>query len=204
MPLFWTHLVVIGLSLLVLLASFFKSWIYRFQTFTTSLMGIFAAIGIVYAACFLGIAWATAKDVGENTIFDPAYFPAAAIFGIAYLGGAIVVHILLLRKRLREGHSAARAMGNLAAVSGAYKAKSFWIISGVVAIATIAGNTITRGQYTTFTIGTLAFLVFASITPSLPIELAYLTHLKAHDRRYWESRPPKVPKKESKASVLSS
>jgi hypothetical protein len=37
----------------------------------------------------------------------------------------------------------------------------------------------------------LGFLLFASVTTSLPVEFAYLTYLKSRDKKYWERRPPK-------------
>ena len=106
-----------------------------------------------------------------------------------YLCGAILVHVLLLRKRLLEGHSEKRTMGNYLAASSVYSSKSLWIIFGV---AVIGPNLLTGGRYVLVTLGALMFLVFASAFTSLPVEIGYLTYLKSRDKKYWEERPPKI------------
>lgn len=191
LPLFHAQLWAIGFSILVGVLSAFKSWVFRFQVFASSLSVLFALIGWVYALCFLALGIA-------SFVNDPAYFGGAMVsrdrltllsaVGCLYVCGAVCVHVLLLRKRLREGHSAKRTLGNLVAASSVYSSKSVWIIFGA---AVIVPNVLTEGEYVMLTFGILGFLLFASVTTSLPVEFAYLTYLKSRDRKYWEERPPK-------------
>ena len=194
LPLFYAHLVVIGFSFVVCVVSAFQGWVYRFQVFSSGLMTLFALIGWVYALCFmaLGIAslvpdtlWGSAGGVmvsGERL----ALF---SVIGFVYVCGAFVVHVLLLRHRLRVGHSEKRTMGNFLAASSAYSSKSLWII---FVVALVGPNVLTGGEYLFVTVGGLLFLVFASVCPSLPVEFGYLAYLKSQDRKYWEQRPPKI------------
>ena len=189
LPVFVLHLVVIGISLLIWVLTAFRWWVYRYQVLSASLMWGFSVVGWVYAWCFnaVGIA-ATVDDPSGGDMVDTTRMSVFAIVGFAYVCGAAVVHVLLLRKRLREGHSIERTLGNLGAVPKVFRRKSLWIIFAVVVIGP---NVLTLGKYAYLTVGVVMFLLFASVLPSLPVEFAYLVYLKSRDRTYWEKRPPK-------------
>ena len=192
--LFYAHLVVIGFSLVVCVVSAFQGWVYRFQVFSSGLMTLFALIGFVYALCFmaLGIASTVPNPEWEfagGAMVSGERLAIFAVLGSVYVCGAFVVHVLLLRHRLRVGHSEKRTMGNYLAASSAYGSKSLWII---FAVALVGPNILTGGEYLLVTVGGLGFLLFASVSPSLPVEFGYLAYLKSQDRKYWEQRPPKI------------
>lgn len=194
LPLFLAHLVMIGFSMLLLVATLFQSWVFRYQVLASGLSVFFAVVGWVYALSALALCIAA-------TVPDPKWafkggvmvsgerLALFALIGSLYVAGATVVHVLLLRKRLREGHSEERTMGNYLAASSVYSSKSLWII---FAVAVIGPNLLTGGRYVLVTVGTLLFLLFASVLTSLPVEFGYLTYLKARDKKYWERRPPKI------------
>ena len=192
--LFYAHLVMIGFSLVVCVVSAFQGWVYRFQVFSSGLMTLFALIGWVYAACFmaLGIASTVPNPEWEfagGAMVSGERLALFSVIGFVYVCGAFVVHVLLLRHRLRVGHSEKRTMGNYLAASSAYSSKSLWII---FAVALVGPNILTGGEYLLVTVGGLGFLLFASVSPSLPVEFGYLAYLKSQDRKYWEQRPPKI------------
>ncbi|MEO7017105.1 MAG: hypothetical protein ABI067_11265, partial [Leifsonia sp.] len=194
LPLFYGHLVVIALSVLVGVLSLLKGWVFRFQVFASSLTVFFAVIGWVYAVCFLPLGMASTVEDPEwsfagGVMVSGERLALFAVIGSMYVCGATFVHVLLLRKRLREGHSEKRTMGNYLAASSVYSSKSLWIIFGV---AVTGPNVLTGGQYVLVTVGSLGFLLFASVLTSLPVEFGYLTYLKSRDKKYWEQRPPKV------------
>ena len=191
LPLFYANLWVIGFSVLVGVLSLFRWWVFRFQVFASSLSVLFAVLGWVYAICFMALGLGSTVRVFAYTsgmMVSLERLTPLAVTGVLYVCGATFVHVLLLRKRLREGHSAERTMGNLVAASSVFRAKSLWLIFGV---AVIVPNVLTRGEYGILTFGVLGFLLFASVTTSLPVEFAYLTYLKSQDKKYWERRPPK-------------
>ncbi|WP_434318261.1 hypothetical protein [Leifsonia sp. P73] len=138
-------------------------------------------------------------DHAGFTMFDVALFPFVGAIGMLYLCGATVVHVLLLRNRLRDGHSDERTWGNLIAASSVYSSKSMWIIFGA---ATVIPNVLTQGQYVEITLGVILFLLFATVTPSLPVEFTYLAHLKSRDKRYWDERPAKRRRKKGQARAV--
>ncbi|MEN2736828.1 hypothetical protein ABCS02_03465 [Microbacterium sp. X-17] len=185
--LYYVHIAVLGFCGLVLFLSFFRAVIFRFQVFFSSVMAVFAAI-LVYTTCMMPIAMITLVIREGYGMFDLAVFPVVAALGLLYVCGATAVHVWLLRKRLREGHSEARTWGNLVAASSVYNSKSLWTIFGVVMIVP---NVLTQGQYLTTTFGVLGFLLFATVVTSLPVEFTYLAYLKSQDRRYWDVRPRK-------------
>lgn len=185
--LYYAHLAVLGLSGVVMLLSFFRSLIFRFQVFFSSVLAVFAAI-LVYTTCMLPIAMITLEIREGYGMFDLAIFPVVGVVGLLYVFGATAVHVWLLRKRLREGHSEARTLGNLTAASNVYNSKSLWIIFAAVMIIP---NVLTQGQYLWNMFGVLGLLLFATVVPSLPVEFTYLAYLKSQDRRYWDFRPPK-------------
>lgn len=198
-PLFWAHIVVIGFSFLVWVLSAFRGWIFRFQVLATSLMGFFAFM-LVYASCFLFISIGSSVDDplgGQMVALDR--LALLGVLGFFWLCGAFVVHVVLLRKRLRVGHSAQRTVGNLIAVSRVSRYKTAWITFGVIMVG---GNIATRNQYVPMTIGVLGLLFLASVMPSLPVEFAYLAFLKSKDHRYWEKRPPQKVEKQERRSRL--
>ena len=180
---------IIAFCFIGLLPSFIKPLVYRFQVFFSALLVVLVSF-LGYAMCL--VAW----SIGTMFVFATmtlVYTPEVyVIFGLVatlYISGASVVQIVLLRHRLRVGHSEERTMGNFLAASSAYSSKSLWII---FAVALIGPNLLTGGQYVMLTVGGLMFLVFASAFPSLPVEFGYLTYLKSRDKKYWERRPPKV------------
>ncbi|GAA4143884.1 hypothetical protein [Leifsonia shinshuensis] len=183
--LYFAHLAVLGFSAVVFLVSLVRPLTFRFQVFFSSLLAVFATL-LVYTLCLMGLGMITNVTRGGYTMFDLAVFPVVAVIGLLYVCGATVVHVLLLRKRLREGHSEARTWGNLVAASSVYNSKSLWTIFGAVMIVP---NVLTQGQYLWNMFGVAAFLLFATVTPSLPVEFTYLAYLKSRDRRYWEHRP---------------
>lgn len=196
--LFCVNLVALGFSVLVLLSSFFRALIYRFQVFFSRVMAVSAAV-MVYALCLAGVLLITWVDHSGFTMFDATLFPFVGAVGLLYLCGATVVHVLLLRKRLRDGHSEERTWGNVAAASSVYSSKSMWIIFGAV---TIVPNLLTQGEYMKATFGVIYFLFMGAVTPSLPVEFTYLAYLKSRDKRYWDERPAKRRRKKGQARAF--
>jgi hypothetical protein len=189
-PLFYAQIAILGFSLLMFVLSAFRWWVFRHQVLASSLTVFFAVVGWVYGTGLLAVSFAVV-DIGAFGVAEisSSRLSVAAIVAPLYVCGATVVHVLLLRKRLREGHSEKRTMGNYLAASSVYSSKSLWIIFGV---AVIGPNVLTGGRYVLVTFGALMFLFFASVATSLPVEFGYLRYLKSRDKKYWEQRPPKV------------
>jgi hypothetical protein len=190
LPLFYAQIAILGFSLLMIVLSAFRWWVFRHQVLASSFTVFFAVVGWVYALCFISICMATV-EIGPfgSTEFSSTRLLLTGIVGPLYVCGATLAHVLLLRRRLREGHSEKRTMGNYLAASSVYSSRSLWII---FAVAVIGPNVITGGRYVLATAGLLMFLLFASVVTSLPVEFGYLTYLKARDKKYWEERPPKI------------
>ncbi|MFJ8894780.1 hypothetical protein ACIRCZ_09360 [Leifsonia sp. NPDC102414] len=169
----------------------FKSLTYRFQVFSSGVMAVLA-VCMVYSLCLMCLGLATLVQARGEPFFA-MLFSVAGLVAVALVVGSTVVHVLMLRHRLRVGHSENRTMGNIGAVSMSNRSKTFWIIAGVVAVVP---NVLTQGQYLTNSLGAVGLLVIAFVTPSLPVEYAYLTYLKSKDRDYWEERPRRATKKE--------
>lgn len=185
------NLVLIGLFVAFLLLWMFKSLTYRFQVFSSAVMAVMA-VSMVYSLCLMCLGLATLVQARGEPFFA-MLFSVAGLVAVALVVGSTVVHVLMLRHRLRVGHSESRTMGNIGAVSMSNRSKTFWIIAGVVAVVP---NVLTQGQYLTNSLGAVGLLVFAFVMPSLPVEYAYLTYLKSKDRDYWEERPRRATKKE--------
>lgn len=182
--LFNTHLVVLGLCALFVGVSPFKKLTHRFQTFFSSVMAGLAAL-LVYSICMMAVALTSFNSVrGEGLV--PTVFGVVEVLSVVLLGGATVVHVLLLRRRLRVGHSEKRTMWNHQAVSGSNRSRMYWIIFGVV---TVVPTVVTQGRYLMNTFGVLALALFVLVTTSLPVEFTYLAYLKSKDRAYWERLP---------------
>ena len=194
LPLFYGHLMAIGLSLLMLALSAFQRWVFRHQVFASGLSTFFAVVGFVYATCLMALGIASTVEDPEwsfqgGVMVSGERLALFGLIGTLYVCGATLVHVLLLRMRLRDGHSEKRTMGNYLAASSVFSSKSLWLIFGV---AVVGPNVLTEGRYVAITVGALMFLVFASVFTSLPVELGYLTYLKSRDKNYWEARPPEI------------
>ena len=187
LPLLVVHIGIMAFAVLVLLASLGQIR-FRFQVIASSLMTLFAVVW-VYALCFGAISIAASVQTPLNTTYNFSLLPILMLLGGLYVFVAFGVHVLLLRRRLRDGHSAQRTLGNLISGSSVYRAKSFWIILGVTVIGS---NLITRGQHVTLTFGVLLFFLFASVLTSIPVEFGYLSFLKSRDKSYWERAPHKI------------
>lgn len=188
---FIVNLVLVGMCALVVIASLFKKLIYRFQVFF-SVANFGIAVILVYCLCLSALVLATVFKA-KSTPAAVMWFGIGGVATVVLVAGAISVHVLLLRRRLRVGHSEKRTMGNVLAVSGSNRAKIMWITLALVAVVP---NVLTKGQYLMNTFGVLALIVFACLTTSLPVEFAYLAYLKSKDRSYWEVRPRGMPKAE--------
>lgn len=182
--LFNAHLVILGLSACFLVLSPFKRLLHRFQPFFSWIMASLALV-LVYSICMLTLMLTSLDGVGGQGL-DPMVFGLVGSAGVVLLVSATVVHVLLLRQRLRIGHSEKRTVANYLAVSGANRSKTFWIILGLVAVVP---NVLTQGQYLVNVFGAVGLIFVASVTPSLPVEFAYLAYLKSRDRGYWERLP---------------
>lgn len=187
MPLFSTQLALIGFSALMLVVAPIKALVFRFQTFFSALMAVFAVIW-VYMLTFLAMVMVIQVRLPMSTILNLELLPFFAIGGPLYVAGALGVHVLMLKKRLRDGHSEERTHGNVVAASSAYSSKSVWIIA---AVTLIVPNVLTQGQYFLQIFGLAGFLFLASVMPGLVVEFTYLAYLKSQDRKYWVRRPPK-------------
>ncbi|HWV46139.1 MAG TPA: hypothetical protein VN039_09000, partial [Nitrospira sp.] len=190
------NVVVIWISAVVLVLSLFKKLIYRFQVFFSSVMAVMA-VGLVYTMCSLSLPIATLTRA-RGELFYAAFFNIAGLVTVGLLAGATVVHVLLLRRRLRVGHSEKRTIGNYVAVSRANISKMLWINFGVVAL--VVPNVLTSGKFLLNFIGIIALIVFACVMTSLPVEFAYLAYLKSKDRVYWET-PPRGRSKQERLRV---
>lgn len=200
LPLFYAHIVVMAFSVLVWMLSFFRGWVFRFQVLSTGLMAFFAVAGWLYACCFLAAGIASVVDNPEGGKMISADILAIfAVWGSLLIIGATVTHVLLLRRRLRVGHSAQRTMANLFAQSSVYSSKSLWLIFG----ATVIGpQIITQGKYLALTLGTLIFLFLAWVFTELVVEAFYFVYLKSQDKQYWEKRPPRQTEQREKKQLL--
>lgn len=185
------HLMIIWMCAGFVLLSMFKKLTYRFQVFFTAAMAVMAA-GSVYAMCLMAATIAAIPHTRDIHLFV-VLFTIFGLIAVVLVAGSIVVHVLLLRHRLRVGHSEARTIGNIVAVSRANRSKTFWIILAVVAVVP---NVVTFGQYLGNSLGVIGLIVFVCVTPSLPVEFAYLAYLKSKDRAYWEARPAPRSKRE--------
>lgn len=185
------NLVMIGLSAAFLLLSVFKRLLYRFQVFFSAVLAAMA-LGLVYAICLLPLPLVAFLNVSDKDV-SVMLFSVGGLVGLIFLVGSIGVHVLMLRHRLRVGHSEKRTIGNYVAVSKSNRSKIFWIIFGLV---TVVPNVLTSGQYLMNDFAAIGLVFFACVTPSLPVEFAYLAYLKSKDRVYWEARPPGLPKEE--------
>lgn len=185
------HVTLIWLCSGFLILSMFKKLIYRFQAFFSTAMSALAA-GLVYCLCLTAVLIAAFVSVREKQL-SVMLFHIVGAAAVALVVGATAVHVVLLRRRLRVGHSEARTIGNIVAVSGSNRSKMFWIILAVVAVVP---NVLTLGQYLQNSLGVIGLIVFVCVTPSLPVEFAYLAYLKSKDRAYWEARPAPRSKRE--------
>jgi hypothetical protein len=190
-PLFNVNVVVMAACALGVFLSMFKRLTYRFQVlFSTLLTGI--ALALVYSLCLMALAIAAFLNAGEIAR-SIVWFILGGWIAVAVLAGSTAAHILMLRRRLRAGHSAKRTVGNYLAVSGSGRSKMLWVIFAVV---TVVPNVLTLGQYFANSLGAAGLVLFACVTPSLPVEFAYLAYLKSRDRVYWEARPRRMPLEE--------
>lgn|GEM_PF-4985904 len=185
------NLVMIGLCAALSILWMFRWLTYRFQVFSSAVMTCMAAF-LVYTVCLMVVVVTTLPG-SRGRPLNAMLFNVVGLVAVALVVGSTVAHVLMLRHRLRVGHSENRTMGNIGAVAASNRSKTFWIIAGVVAVVP---NVLTLGQYLMYTFGAAGLLLFAFVTPSLPVEYAYLTYLKSKDRDYWEERPRRATKKE--------
>lgn len=183
--------VVICISVTVAVLAVIKSLLYRFQVFFSAVMGVMAAC-LVYSICLLALPFVTLLQARGEALHATA-FAIGGLITLALLAASTSVHVWLLRRRLRVGHSEKRTIGNYVAVSGSNRSKMFWIIFGVVAVVP---NLLTGGQYLGNFLFAMMLIFFACVTPSLPVEFGYLAYLKSKDRDYWERRPRPLPRRE--------
>jgi hypothetical protein len=183
---FIAHLVFLGLMGVIVLVSLFRKLLYRFQVLFSAVFAVMAAV-MVYSICFLGVVLSSFDGVRARG-FSPELFALVGVPAAMLLAGAVVVHVWLLRRRLRVGHSEKRTMGNFQAVSRASRVRTFWITFSLIAVLAVP-NVLTLGKFLTNTVGVAGLLLFVLATPSLPVECTYLAVLKARDRRYWEKLP---------------
>lgn len=190
------NVVIIWISAVVLVLSLFKKLIYRFQVFFSTLMAVMA-VGLVYSICSLSLPIATLTGA-RGELFYAVFFNIAGLVTVVLLAGSTVVHVLLLRRRLRVGHSEKRTIGNYVAVSRANISKMLWINFGVVAV--VVPNVLTSGKYVQNSVGIIGLIFLACVMTSLPVEYAYLAYLKLNDRVYWET-PPRGSSKQERLRV---
>jgi len=183
-PWFLAHLVLIGMSLLLCLLGAAKSWVFRFQVLSTSVMAGLAATGWVYALGFMMLSIAsTVEDPAGGAMFSVPLLATLGAGGTVYVIVALTVHVILLRGRLRDGHSGERTLGNLGV---RMRAKGMKLSLLALGVAFVVANVVTSGEYFVLISGSVGFLFLAAVTPSLLVELVYLVHLKTRDREYWE------------------
>ncbi|QNE37848.1 hypothetical protein F1C12_20340 [Leifsonia shinshuensis] len=185
------NLVLIGLSVVVLILSVFRSLLFRFQAMFSIVMA-FGALVMVYSVCLLTLPMVTFIDSNEDE-YRAEVFIVSCVVASAIVVSATAVHVIRLRRRLRAGHSEKRTIGNYLAVSKSRRSKILWITFGVIAVVP---NLLTSGQYLTNALGAIGLIFFACVLPSLPVEFSYLAYLKLKDRVYWEVRPPRMPAQE--------
>jgi hypothetical protein len=185
------NLAIIGSLVVCLILWMFRSLIYRIQVFSSAVMAGMA-VSLVYTLCLMVVGVTTLVQA-RGKPFNAMLFNVVGVCAAALVVGSTVVHVLMLRHRLRVGHSEDRTMGNIGAVSASKRSKTFWIIAGLVVVVP---NILTLGQYLLYTLGASGLIFFACVMPSLPVEYAYLAYLKSKDRDYWEERPRRTSKKE--------
>lgn len=185
-PWFRTHLVLIGLSLLLCLLGAAKSWVFRFQVLSTALMACLAAVGWVYAVNLMPLSMASMVGSASGGKISIQRFAILGTAGVVFALVAMVVNMLLLRRRLRQGHSEERTLGNLGVPMSAARLKMGLLVVGAVFIA---ANLATGGVHFLFITGSMGFVLLAGITTSLVVEMLYLTHLKSRNRDFWEEAP---------------
>lgn len=115
LPVFYGHVVGIGVSLVLCVVTAFRGWVFRFQVFASGLATVFAIIGWVYGISLMPLGIAASVESPRfpgSMMVSGERFAVLGSIALLYVCGATVVHIVLLRKRLREGHSLARRMGN--------------------------------------------------------------------------------------------
>lgn len=183
------NVVLISVCAAAVIVSLFTQLTYRFQVFF-SIVSVGIVLVLVYCLCLMALALATVFNA-ENKSVAVMWFSVGGVAAVVLVAGAIAVHALLLRHRLRVGHSEKRTIGNFIAVSGSNRAKIMWVTLAVVAVVP---QVLTSGKYLVNTVGALALVVFACVTTSLPVEFAYLAYLKSKDRVYWEDLPRVMPK----------
>lgn len=184
LPLFNAHVVFLGLSVFLVMLSSFKRLIHRYQAFFSYVMAGLAAL-MVYGICMMTLTL-TSFDGARGQGLNSALFGMVGAATAVLVAGSAVVHVWLLRRRLRAGHSEKRTMANFEAISKASRSKTLWI---AFAFVMIVPNVVTQGQYFLNTFGAISLVFLAVVLPSLPVELTYLAYLKSHDRGYWERLP---------------
>jgi hypothetical protein len=189
LPLFTVHLTVLGMCGFVLILTVSKRAVFRFQTLFSVVMASMSAL-LVYSISIMAVVISSFDSATSR--LSPAMFYVIGAAALVLTGGASGFHALLLRRRLRLGHSENRTVGNYLAVSRSNTSKIYWATFGLVMIIP---NVLTQGQYLVNCIGIIMLIVFACFTTSLPVEFAYLAYLKSKDRDYWE-RPPRPVAKE--------
>ena len=165
--------------------------LYRFQVVFSAVLA-FMGLVMVYTLCSITLPLVAFLNVSDKDV-SAMLFSVGGLVGLIVLVGSIGVHALMLRHRLRVGHSEKRTIGNLVAVSKSNRSKIFWITFGLV---TVVPTVLTPGQYLMNYFAAIGLVFFACVTPSLPVEFAYLAYLKSKDRVDWEARPPGLPKEE--------
>lgn len=184
------NFVIIIACVLALTLFMFKGLVYRFQTVSSAVMAAAAAM-LVYTLCLLVLMLATLAHARGQEYYVTLF----ALIGVTTAVLVVVstaVHVSLLRRRLRAGHSDKRTVGNYLAVSRSNRAKIVWIILGLSVVAPIV---LTSGRLLPEVVGGVGLLLFSAVTPSLPVEFAYLAYLKSKDRGYWEPSP-QIPRGE--------
>jgi hypothetical protein len=177
--LIWMCVVVFGLSM-------FKGLTLRFQIISSACMTGMAVM-LVYALCLLTLPMATLLQARGERIYA-ILFDVGGLLSVVLIVSAMIVHVVLLRRRLVMGHSERRTIGNFRAIFSSNRLKVFWVACGV---AVIVPNVVTQGQYVGNTLGAAALIFLGAVMPGLAVECAYLTHLKTTDRGYWERLPDK-------------
>lgn len=185
----FVNAVVMCMCVGILVISLFRRYTYKHQVLFSVLMAG-AALGWVYSLCLLALPLATfSKASGKSG--SAALFIVVGGAVVVFVAASLGVQMLLLRHRLRAGHSEKRTLANFVAVSGSNRSRIMWITLAVVAVVP---NVLTSGQYLANTLGVVMLIVFACVLPSLPVEFGYLAYMKSKDRGYWEERPPGMPK----------
>ena len=176
-----TNVALIWICVIVFVLAMFKRLTHRYQVISSAAMTGMAFM-LVYALCSLTIPVATLIQARGERIYA-ILFNAVGFLAVVLVLVATAVHVLFFRRRLVDGHSEKRMLGNLIAASRSNRSKSLCIAFGV---ALVVPNVLTQGQFVVNVLGAAALLFLAVLTPGLPVEFAYLTCLKARDKRYWE------------------